>query len=72
MTREFDDENDLLTSMQKKAARISVLLNPLTYLIINVAVIVLIWTGALRMEVGLLTQGALLALYDYMSQNGMY
>ena len=68
MTREFDDENDLLTSMQKKAARISVLLNPLTYLIINVAVIVLIWTGALRMEAGLLTQGALLALYDYMSQ----
>ena len=68
MTREFDDENDLLTSMQKKTARISVLLNPLTYLIINVAVIVLIWTGALRMEAGLLTQGALLALYDYMSQ----
>ncbi len=68
MTREFDDENDLLTSMQKKAARISVLLNPLTYLIINAAVIVLIWTGAVRMEAGLLTQGALLALYDYMSQ----
>ena len=68
MTREFDDENDLLTSMQKKTARISVLLNPLTYLIINVAVIMLIWTGALRMEAGLLTQGALLALYDYMSQ----
>lgn len=68
MTREFDNENDLLTSMQKKAARISVLLNPLTYLIINVAVIVLIWTGAVRMEAGLLTQGALLALYDYMSQ----
>ena len=68
MTREFDDENDLLTSMQKKAARISVLLNPLTYLIINAAVIVLIWTGAARMEAGLLTQGALLALYDYMSQ----
>lgn len=68
MTREFDNENDLLTSMQKKAARISVLLNPLTYLIINAAVIVLIWTGAVRMEAGLLTQGALLALYDYMSQ----
>ena len=68
MTREFDGENDLLTVMQKKAARISVLLNPLTYLIINVAVIVLIWTGAVRMEAGLITQGALLALYDYMSQ----
>ena len=68
MTREFDGENDLLTVMQKRAARISVLLNPLTYLIINVAVIVLIWTGAVRMEAGLITQGALLALYDYMSQ----
>lgn len=68
MTETFDGENDMLTVMQKKAARISTLLNPLTYLIINVAVIVLIRTGALRMEAGVLTQGALLALYDYMSQ----
>lgn len=65
---EFDRENEALFRLQKKAAGISVLLNPLTYLLINFAVIALIYTGAIRMETGLLTQGALLALYDYMSQ----
>lgn len=65
---EFDRENEALFRLQKHAAKISVLLNPLTYLLINFAVIALIWTGAIRMETGLLTQGALLALYDYMSQ----
>lgn len=68
MTKEFDGENDALCAMQKRTAKISVLLSPLTYLIINFAIIVLIYTGAVRMEAGLLTQGALLALYDYMSQ----
>ena len=66
--KEFDGENDELFHLQKHAAGISVLLNPLTYLLINFAVIVLIYTGAIRMETGILTQGALLALYDYMSQ----
>ena len=65
---EFDRENEALTHLQKFAAKISVLLNPVTYVIINIAVIALIWTGAIRMEAGVLTQGALLALYDYMSQ----
>lgn len=65
---QFDRENESLRAMQTFAAKISVLLNPLTYLIINMAVIVLIYTGAIRFEAGLLTQGALLALYDYMSQ----
>lgn len=68
MIKEFDEENDVLCAMQKRTAKISVLLNPLTYLIINFAIIILIYTGAIRMEAGLLTQGALLALYDYMSQ----
>ncbi len=66
--RDFDEENDSLFALQKFSAKISVLLNPLTYLIINFAIIILIGTGAIRMEAGLLTQGALLALYDYMSQ----
>lgn len=66
--KEFDADNDALFNLQKFSAKISVLLNPLTYLLINFAVIILIYTGAIRMEAGLLTQGALLALYDYMSQ----
>ena len=66
--RDFDEENESLFHLQKFSSKISVLLNPLTYLIINFAIIVLIGTGAIRMEAGLLTQGALLALYDYMSQ----
>ena len=64
----FDKENDELFDIQKFTSRISVLLNPLTYLIINFAVIALIYTGAIRIESGIITQGALLALYDYMSQ----
>lgn len=66
--RDFDTENEALFRLQKFSSKISVLLNPLTYLIINFAIIVLIASGAIRMEAGLLTQGALLALYDYMSQ----
>ncbi len=67
-TEEFDRENEELFDIQKFTSRISVLLNPLTYLIINFAIIALIYTGAIRIESGIITQGALLALYDYMSQ----
>lgn len=66
--KEFDRENDGLFDIQKFTARISVLLNPITYLIINFAIIALIYTGAIRIESGIITQGALIALYDYMSQ----
>jgi len=65
---EFDRENEELFGIQKFTSRISVLLNPLTYLIINFAIIALVYTGAIRIEYGIITQGALLALYDYMSQ----
>ncbi len=65
---EFDKDNEELFDIQKFTSRISVLLNPLTYLIINFAIIALIYTGAIRIESGIITQGALLALYDYMSQ----
>ncbi len=64
----FDEDNAALTASQNFVARISALLNPLTYVLINIAILVLIRTGALRVEMGLLTQGAVVALYNYMSQ----
>ncbi len=67
-TERFEQEADSLAVMQKAVGRISALMNPLTYAVINLAVIALIWTGALRVEAGLLTQGAVVALYNYMSQ----
>ena len=66
--REFDRHNAALTAVQKFAGKISALMNPLTYLIINLAIIVLIHVGALRVEAGVITQGAVIALYNYMSQ----
>ncbi len=65
---DFREKNSLLLSAQMKAGRISALLNPLTYVIINGAIIILIYTGALRVEAGILSQGAVVALYNYMSQ----
>lgn len=65
---EFDIRNEELTSIQKYVGRISALMNPLTYVIINLAIIWLIQIGAIRVSKGLLTQGAVLALYNYMSQ----
>lgn len=65
---EFTKKNELLTSVQQFTGRISALMNPLTFAIVNFAVIVLIYTGAVRVENGLLTQGAVIALYNYMSQ----
>ena len=67
-TCQFEGENELLNHTQKLVGKISGLLNPLTYLIINIAIIVLIWTGALRVQAGSLTQGQVVALYNYMSQ----
>ncbi|MDD6269344.1 MAG: ABC transporter ATP-binding protein [Oscillospiraceae bacterium] len=67
-TESFEKDAESLTSMQKTVGRISALMNPLTYVVINLAVIALIWTGAVRVEAGLLTQGAVVALYNYMSQ----
>ncbi len=64
----FTQRNQKLTQMQKFVGRISALLNPVTYIIVNGAIIVLIWIGALRVENGLLTQGSVVALYNYMAQ----
>lgn len=67
-TDTFKERNEMLTSLQKKVGRISALLNPATYVIVNIAIVVLIWTGAIRVEQGLLSQGAVVALYNYLSQ----
>ena len=64
----FLAKNDFLTKLQKAVGRISALMNPVTYVIINVAVIVLIYSGALRVNSGNLSQGEVVALYNYMSQ----
>lgn len=67
-TRRFTDRNSELTASQKFVGKISALMNPVTYIIINLAIIWLIHTGAVRVEAGLLTQGMVVALYNYMSQ----
>ena len=64
----FHVKNDQLTSLQKYVGKISALLNPLTYVLINIATVVLIYVGALRVDMGILTQGQVIALYNYMSQ----
>lgn len=65
---QFDEKARDLNTMQKYVGKISALMNPITYIIINGAVIVLIWGGALRVDAGILTQGQVVALYNYMSQ----
>lgn len=65
---EFDSKIDELTKLQRFAGRISALMNPITYLIINFAVILLIKNGAFTVNIGGITQGELVALYNYMSQ----
>lgn len=64
----FQEGNEALTKMQMFVGKISALMNPVTYIIINGAVIVLIWTGAIRVDAGYITQGEVVALVNYMSQ----
>lgn len=64
----FSGKNAILTSLQLNVGRISGLMNPLTCIIINLAVLVLIRTGALQVRSGLITQGAVVALVNYMAQ----
>ncbi len=65
---DFKKLNDDFSATQRFVGKISALLNPVTYVIINVAIVVLIYVGAIRVEAGILTQGAVIALYNYMSQ----
>ena len=64
----FEEENKVLLKMQILVGRISQLMNPLTYVIINLAIVFLIYKGAISVNAGLVSQGALIALYNYMSQ----
>lgn len=67
-TEAFERENNALTHLQVFVGRVSALMNPVTYIIINLGVMVLIWVGALRVDAGIITQGAVVALLNYMSQ----
>lgn len=66
--RRFHEKNEDLTGWQKKVGMLSGMMNPLTYIMINIAIAVLIWQGAIEVSTGVLTQGAVIALYNYMSQ----
>lgn len=66
-TRRFEYQNQVLTGAQKHVGRISGLLNPLTYILANGALVVLIYVGAVRVNIGVLTQGEVVALVNYMS-----
>ena len=67
-TARFENANQILTDAQKYVGRISGMMNPLTYIIVNGAIIALIYVGAVRVDVGDLTQGQVVALINYMSQ----
>ncbi len=67
-TEKFNRKNQILTRMQLAVGRISAAMNPVTYVVINAAVILLIHSGALQVQIGALSQGQVVALYNYMSQ----
>lgn len=67
-TEKFYEQNQTLSRLQKAVGRVSALMNPLTYVIINIAIIVLIYEGGIRVNIGDLSQGQVVALYNYMSQ----
>ena len=64
----FDGENNFLTRCQKFVGRISALLNPLTYVIVNLGIVWLLWSSSIRVQIGELSQGEVIALWNYMSQ----
>lgn len=66
--KKFNEKNQMLNEHQQYVGKISALTNPVTYVIINVATLVLIWTGAVRVDTGYITQGEVVALVNYMSQ----
>ena len=66
--RRFREQNNTLSHLQTAVARISAVMNPLTYVVVNGAIIALIYTGAIQVNVGNLTQGEVVAIINYMSQ----
>ncbi len=68
VVNEFKNQNKLLTSENEKVGFLSALTNPLTYVLINIATVILIYTGTIEVRLGLLSQGDVVALYNYMAQ----
>ena len=66
--KEFVQKHGELTKGQKFVGSISAMMNPMTYIVVNMGIAVLIWKGAIQVEYGILTQGAVVALYNYMAQ----
>lgn len=66
--RDFDEKNDALVKVQLLSGRISALMNPMTYVVVNVGLIALLYVGASRVDAGIITQGSVVALVNYMSQ----
>lgn len=67
-TARFEEENGLLVRFQVFVGKISALLNPVTYIMINFAIIAVVWIGAFQVDAGIITQGKVVALVNYMSQ----
>ena len=67
-TKRFTERNEALSEAQKFVGKVSALMNPATLVIVNLAIIALIGVGALRVDSGVISQGAVVALYNYMSQ----
>ena len=67
-TEKFEDANNSLASLQIFVGKISALMNPMTYIIVNLAIAALVWTGGIRVNTGIITQGEVVALINYMSQ----
>lgn len=66
--KDFDRENDDLTRLNEFTGRLSAMMNPMTFAIINIGIIVLIKTGAVRINSGAIGQGSVVAMYNYMAQ----
>ena len=66
-TEDFERENNALTHLQVFVGRVSALMNPMTYILINLGAMALIWVGAIRVDTAIITQGAVVALLNYMS-----
>ena len=64
----YDRDNQLLCAMQQRVGRLSALMNPLTYVLVNAALAALLWSGAVQVNGGVLSQGAVVALVNYLSQ----
>lgn len=66
--KQFDERNEELTRGRKFVGGIAAITNPLTYVLVNIAIILLLWTGAMRVDSGRLSQGSVIALYNLMGQ----